>query len=75
MSIVREESMAATTGGQRGFIPISINMAPPHKVKRQWELYSQGALEAGREPDPFGVAHLPAASSSRNQMQKHGNMR
>ena len=42
MSIVREESMAATTGGQRGFIPISINMAPPHKVKRQWELYSQG---------------------------------
>ena len=51
MSIVREESMAATTGGRRGFIPISINMAPPHKVKRQWELYCEGALEAGREPD------------------------
>ena len=51
MSIVREESMAATTGGRRGFIPISINMAPAHKVKRQWELYCEGALEAGREPD------------------------
>jgi alkanesulfonate monooxygenase SsuD/methylene tetrahydromethanopterin reductase-like flavin-dependent oxidoreductase (luciferase family) len=51
MSIVREESLAAKTGGQRGFIPISINMAPPHKVKRQWELYCEGAAEAGREPD------------------------
>ena len=48
MSIVREESMAATTGGKRGFIPISINMAPAHKVKRQWELYCAGAAEAGR---------------------------
>ena len=30
MSIVKEESMAATTGGKRGFLPISINMAPAH---------------------------------------------
>ena len=51
MSIVRETSLAARTCGQRGFIPISINMAPAHKVKRQWELYSEGAAEAGREPD------------------------
>ena len=51
MSIVKEESMAATTGGKRGFLPISINMAPPHKVTRQWEMYCEGAAEAGR-PDP-----------------------
>lgn len=52
MSIVREESMAATTGGRRGFLPISINMAPSHKVKRHWEMYREGAEEAGRpEPD------------------------
>ncbi len=52
MSIVKENSMAASTAGQRGFIPISINMAPPHKVKRQWELYCGGAAEGGQpEPD------------------------
>lgn len=51
MSIVKEESMAAKTGGQRGFIPISINLTPVEKVKRQWDIYSEGALGAGREPD------------------------
>ncbi len=52
MSIVQEESMAARACGQRGFSPISINMALPHKVKRHWELCCEGAVEAGRaEPD------------------------
>ena len=51
MSIVKEESMAAKTGGQRGFIPISINLTPVEKVKRQWDIYSEGAFGAGREPD------------------------
>ena len=52
MSIVKEESMAAKTGGQRGFIPISISLAPVHKVKRQWEVYCEGAAEGqGPEPD------------------------
>lgn len=52
MSIVQEESMAAWACGQRGFIPISINMAPSHKVKRHWELCCEGAAEAGlAEPD------------------------
>ena len=44
--------MAAWACGQRGFIPISINMAPSHKVKRHWELCCEGAAEAGlAEPD------------------------
>ncbi|MBV7337631.1 LLM class flavin-dependent oxidoreductase [Chloroflexi bacterium TSY] len=51
MSIIKEESMAAKTAGQRGFIPISINLAPPHKIKRQWETYSEGVTESGRQPD------------------------
>jgi alkanesulfonate monooxygenase SsuD/methylene tetrahydromethanopterin reductase-like flavin-dependent oxidoreductase (luciferase family) len=52
MSIVKEESMAARTAGQRGFIPISISMAPPHKAKRQWEIYCAGAADGGQpEPD------------------------
>ena len=52
MSIVKEESMAAKTAGMRGFLPISVNMTPPHKVKRQWEVYCEGAAEAAHpEPD------------------------
>jgi alkanesulfonate monooxygenase SsuD/methylene tetrahydromethanopterin reductase-like flavin-dependent oxidoreductase (luciferase family) len=51
MSIVKEESMAATTAGKRGFIPISINLAPAPKVKRQWEMYCEGAA-AGGQPEP-----------------------
>jgi len=52
MSIVKGTSMAAKTAGQRDFIPISINLAPPHKVKRQWELYCEDAADAGKpEPD------------------------
>ncbi|MEE2804100.1 MAG: LLM class flavin-dependent oxidoreductase [Pseudomonadota bacterium] len=51
MSIVREKSMAAKTGGERGFIPISINLAPSHKVKTQWDTYSEGATGAGHSAD------------------------
>ena len=50
MSIVRAESRAATTCGQKGFFPISINMAPVQKLKRQWELYCAGAAEGGHDP-------------------------
>ena len=51
MSIVKETSMAAKTAGERGFIPISINLAPPHKVKMQWDTYCEGADSAGRIAD------------------------
>ena len=50
MSIVKEESMAARTCGERGFFPISINMAPARKVLRQWETYCEGR-EAGGYPE------------------------
>ena len=51
MSIVKWTSLAAKTAGEKGFIPISINMAPPHETKQQWKLHCEGAAEAGR-PDP-----------------------
>ena len=51
MSIVKDESMAARTGGQRGYLPISTNIVPPAKVKRQWEVYCEGAEESGKTPD------------------------
>ena len=47
MSIVKDESMAARTCGECGFFPISINMAPSHKVLRQWEIYCEGRESAG----------------------------
>ena len=59
MSIVREESMAATTGGQRGFIPISINMAPPHKVKAAVGTLFPRCPRSRTRTRPLGVAHLP----------------
>jgi alkanesulfonate monooxygenase SsuD/methylene tetrahydromethanopterin reductase-like flavin-dependent oxidoreductase (luciferase family) len=47
MSIVKGTSMAARTAGQRGYIPISTNLAPPQTVAQQWGIYCEGAEEAG----------------------------
>ena len=48
MSIVKGESMAARTAGQRGYIPISTNLVPPSTVARQWEVYCEGAQMGGQ---------------------------
>ncbi|MEC7841381.1 MAG: LLM class flavin-dependent oxidoreductase [Candidatus Latescibacterota bacterium] len=50
MSIVKGESMAARTAGQRGYIPISTNLVPFSIVGRQWEVYCEGAEEGGQPP-------------------------
>jgi alkanesulfonate monooxygenase SsuD/methylene tetrahydromethanopterin reductase-like flavin-dependent oxidoreductase (luciferase family) len=34
--------------GQRGYIPMSLNMSPSY-IASHWEVFSQGAAEAGRE--------------------------
>src|SRR5262249_47283140 len=47
MSIVRGGSMAARMAGQRGYIPISTNLAPPETIVNHWETYSGGAMEKG----------------------------
>ena len=47
MSIVRGNSMAARTAGQRGFIPISTNLVPGITLTNHWETYCAGAEDAG----------------------------
>ena len=37
--------------GQLGWIPMSINLAPPNQVKTHWDSIAEGAAEAGNEPD------------------------
>lgn len=51
MSIVRGGSMAARMAGQRGYIPISTNLAPADVVVNHWETYSAGAAEKGLTPN------------------------
>ena len=52
MSVVKGTSMAASTAGQRGYIPISTNLVPATTVAEHWRTYCAGAQEAGRpEPD------------------------
>ena len=46
MSIVKGESMAARMAGQRGYTPLSTNIVPGLRVKRQWEVYCEGAEES-----------------------------
>ena len=51
MSMVKGASMAAATAGERGYIPISTNLAPAATVAEHWRSYSAGAAQAGRTPD------------------------
>jgi alkanesulfonate monooxygenase SsuD/methylene tetrahydromethanopterin reductase-like flavin-dependent oxidoreductase (luciferase family) len=37
--------------GQFGWIPMSINLAPPVQIKTHWDSIEEGALEAGTQPD------------------------
>ena len=51
MSIVRGTSKAARMAGQRGYMPLSTNLAPPLTLLQHWETYCAGAEEAG-QPAP-----------------------
>jgi alkanesulfonate monooxygenase SsuD/methylene tetrahydromethanopterin reductase-like flavin-dependent oxidoreductase (luciferase family) len=51
MTMVKGSSRAAATAGQRGFIPLSTNLAPIETVVQHWRGYAAGAAEAGRAPD------------------------
>ncbi len=51
MSIVRGGSMAARTGGRRGFLPISTNLVPGNILADHWTTYCAGAEEGG-QPEP-----------------------
>ncbi|MDQ3809120.1 MAG: LLM class flavin-dependent oxidoreductase [Chloroflexota bacterium] len=37
--------------GQRGWMPMSLNIVPTSSLERNWQTYAQAAMEAGRSPD------------------------
>ncbi len=43
--------MAARMAGQRGYTPLSTNIVPGLRVKRQWEVYCEGAEESQTTAD------------------------
>jgi alkanesulfonate monooxygenase SsuD/methylene tetrahydromethanopterin reductase-like flavin-dependent oxidoreductase (luciferase family) len=51
MSVIRGQSLAARMAGQRGYWPISSNLAATATVSEHWKTYCAGAAEAGR-PNP-----------------------
>ena len=48
---VSEKSETLITAGQRGWIPMSINIVPTRVVKTHWQVVEQGAESAGRTAD------------------------
>ena len=51
LSIIKPESMGATTAGERGYIPITANAMTLQAVRHHWELYCDGAAKAN-QPQP-----------------------
>lgn len=51
MSVMKSESLAARTAGQRGYMPLSTNLIPIETIAQHWETYCEGAAEAG-QPEP-----------------------
>lgn len=47
MSILKGNSLAARTAGQRGYMPLSSNLVPSTTLALHWETYCAGAAEAG----------------------------
>ncbi|NIH78465.1 LLM class flavin-dependent oxidoreductase [Amycolatopsis viridis] len=50
MAGLAPNSRTLRVAGQRGFLPMSLNLSP-HYLAQHWETYSEGAREAGLTPD------------------------
>lgn len=48
---VSPRSSTLKMAGQRGWIPMSINLTPPNLLKTHWDAVAEGATEAGKSPD------------------------
>jgi alkanesulfonate monooxygenase SsuD/methylene tetrahydromethanopterin reductase-like flavin-dependent oxidoreductase (luciferase family) len=48
---VSEKSETLVMAGERGWIPLSINLVPPRVLKTHWTAVEAGAKRAGRVPD------------------------
>ncbi|MFN8489512.1 MAG: LLM class flavin-dependent oxidoreductase [Caldilineaceae bacterium] len=51
MSVMKGNSLAARTAGQRGYMPLSTNLVPSTTLAQHWQTYCAGAAEAG-QPAP-----------------------
>ncbi|MBM3943895.1 MAG: LLM class flavin-dependent oxidoreductase, partial [SAR202 cluster bacterium] len=48
---VSRKSDTLVLAGERGWIPMSINIVPPNVVKTHWDQVEMGAQKSGRKPD------------------------
>ena len=48
---VTPKSSTLTLAGERGWIPMSINLVPTWVLKTHWQAVAEGAAKAGRKPD------------------------
>jgi alkanesulfonate monooxygenase SsuD/methylene tetrahydromethanopterin reductase-like flavin-dependent oxidoreductase (luciferase family) len=48
---ISPKSDMLTLAGERGWIPMSINIVPVSTVRAQWQVYAESARRAGRTPD------------------------
>ena len=48
---VSPNSPTLRMAGQFGWIPMSINLAPPNQIKTHWDSIAEGAEHAGKKPD------------------------
>ena len=69
---VSEKSETLVLAGQRGWIPMSINIVPTRIVKTHWDVVQQSAEEAGRTPDrsEWRVAREVYISDTSKQARK-----
>ncbi len=69
---VSERSETLMLAGQRGWIPMSINIVPTRVVKTHWESVEQAAESAGRTPDRsvWRVAREVYVSDTSRQARK-----
>jgi alkanesulfonate monooxygenase SsuD/methylene tetrahydromethanopterin reductase-like flavin-dependent oxidoreductase (luciferase family) len=51
VAIVTPTSESVVLAGERGWIPMSLNLFPADVLRLGWETYCAGAAAAGREPD------------------------
>ena len=52
VSILSPNSASARSAGLRGWMMVSANFVPSHIVKTHWPAYAEGAVAAGKQPDP-----------------------
>ena len=56
---VSPKSDTLLLAGEKGWLPLSINLVPPATLKSHWEAVEAGAASDGAHSGPVGLAHRP----------------